>query len=278
MDHRWDDSNRQDHAARGEHERYGARRIEDDPDVERRDRLREAERLASINQSPWSIGVSHWDQRDLYTRNNRIDEEGYGRGPSMHPERGSYAYPRQARNPGHPVQQRPEYEASLHEREAWPWLNYHDVKDHPSFAHLSHEEKHGIWTRLKDGVAGLLHVGSHASHGKAAPKNAARPDARLMEDVSDALTYRHRGHRARRRGHPRRNRDRPSIQAHRRGGLRGRPWCARRPQPAHDPEGRPHRRERRVRAPARNARHLKGSPRTLVDGAKAWTTHRSRAA
>lgn len=185
MDHRWDQSKRQDRATRGESERYGTARIPEDPDVLRRDRLREMERIRRINQSPWSIGVSHWNQRDLYTRNASTDAEGYGRGPAMHPTEGSYAYPREAHFEGHPDIVNG---ATLHEREAWPWLNYTSAKDDPYFAHLDHHEdepgpRHdSFWEKLKGGVAELLHVGK-------APKNATRPDARVHEDVCDALTY-----------------------------------------------------------------------------------------
>ncbi len=47
-----------------------------------------------VNRSPWEIGASHWNQRDLYTQNARTDDGGYGLGPAVHPEEGSYAYPR----------------------------------------------------------------------------------------------------------------------------------------------------------------------------------------
>lgn len=49
---------------------------------------------AIVNKSPWEIGASHWDQRDLYTQNARTDDGGYGLGPAIHPEEGSYAYHR----------------------------------------------------------------------------------------------------------------------------------------------------------------------------------------
>lgn len=178
MDHRWDDATWQDRASRGERERFRESRISRDPDVERRDQLREEERRASINQSPWSIGVSYWDQRDTYTRNSRIDERGYARGPSQHPEQGSYAYPRHAHHAD--ATDRPSH-ASLHEREAWPWLNYRSPDEDPYFAHLQHHEERGLWDRLKE----TLHVGQ----GKG-PKNAERSDARIHDDVADALTYR----------------------------------------------------------------------------------------
>lgn len=182
MDHRWDQSTRQGR------EQYGTSRVEHDPDVERRDRIREIERLQRINQSPWMIGVSHWNQRDLYTRNSRIDDEGYGQGPAMHPERGSYAYPRELRMEEPLAQEK--NGVSLPEREAWPWLNYTSPKEDPYFAHLDrgNDDQGGrrhdsFWEKLKGGVAEMLHVGQ-------APKNAGRADARIREDVCDALTYR----------------------------------------------------------------------------------------
>ncbi|MBX3233790.1 MAG: BON domain-containing protein [Labilithrix sp.] len=169
---------------RTERERYATPRIEHDPDVERRDRIREIERLRSINQSPWAIGVSHWNQRDLYTRNSRIDEEGYGRGPALHPEDGSYAYHRDFRHDEHDRQEHDENGPTLHEREAWPWLNYTSPKEDPYFAHLDHDRRRdSFWQRLKGGALELLHAGK-------APKNAVRADARILEDVNDALTYR----------------------------------------------------------------------------------------
>jgi hypothetical protein len=176
MDHRWDDSTWQDRAARGERERFATSRIVRDPDVERRDRLREEERRAAINQSPWAIGLAYYDQRDTYTRNARIDGEGYGRGPSVHPEEGSYAYPRDAHH-AHGSHHRGD--ANVHEREAWPWLNYKSPDDDPYFSHLHHHGREGsLWQRLKARLSGK------------GPRNAVRPDERIMEDVSDALTYR----------------------------------------------------------------------------------------
>jgi len=168
-----------------ERERYASPRIEHDPDVDRRDRIREIERLRSINQSPWAIGVSHWNQRDLYTRNSRIDEDGYGRGPDVHPEQGSYAYHRDFSQ--HDVEAPQSQRATIHERQAWPWLNYHSAKDDPTFAHLDHARHFSFWEKLKGGVADLLHVGEQAGKGT---NNAARPDGRVLEDVNDALTYR----------------------------------------------------------------------------------------
>jgi hypothetical protein len=188
MDHRWDESTWQDRASRGERERYSTSRIARDPDVERRDQLLAAERQRSLNQSPWAIGEAWHDQRDLYTRNASIDSDGYGRGPSIHPEEGSYAYQREihpetiALHASH---------ASIHEREAWPWLNYKDPEEDPYFAHLhehEHEHRHegGLWKRLTDLVSNTLHAGS-------APRQAVAPelsDGRLLFDVETALIRR----------------------------------------------------------------------------------------
>ncbi len=71
-----------------------------------------------MHKSPWEIGAAHWDQRDLYTRNARNDDAGYARGPSMHPDVGSYAYQRDVP----PVS--PLGGPSVVQREADPWLNY----------------------------------------------------------------------------------------------------------------------------------------------------------
>ncbi|MCW5837720.1 MAG: BON domain-containing protein [Labilithrix sp.] len=181
MDHRWDEATWQDRAARRERERFGARRIERDPDVERRDRQRLAERMREVNQSPWAIGLAWYDQRDMYTRNAEIDERGYGCGPSVHPEEGSFAYHREP-HPG--VITVDASHASLPEKEAWPWLVYKDPESDPYFAHL-HAHEHprpSVWQRLKAGVASALHVGPRAE--------GERTDTRILDDVYDALRER----------------------------------------------------------------------------------------
>ena len=174
MDHRWDEGTWQDRASRGERERFGTRRIAHDPDVERRDRLREEERRQAMNQSPWAIGQAFYDQRDLYTRNASIGSEGYGRGPSRHPEEGSYAYRRPRSVPPEPWSG----QATLHEREAWPLLNYRASERDPYFSHLHPTSGGSVWQRLKDKLTGK------------SPKNWSRADAQIKDDVSDALTYR----------------------------------------------------------------------------------------
>lgn len=181
MDHRWDDRIRQDREARAERERFGASRIERDENVERRDRLVREEPSASkdrarpVNYSPWEIGARHWNQRDLYTRDARIEDSGYGRGPAVHPEVGSYAYHRDE-EAGPPSSRRfGDDGPNIYEREAWPMLNYVDTRPH--------EEHHeGIWSRVKH----ALHIGGH--HGKG-PKNWNRSPLRIREDVCEALAY-----------------------------------------------------------------------------------------
>lgn len=181
MNHGWDDSTRKDRAVRAERERFGRSSIEPDPDVERRDRMREDERRRLRNQSPWSIGEARYDQRDLYTRNASMDEDGYGVGPSYHPEEGSYAYQRDDRHRSITLRVG---DANLYEREAWPWLNYKSPHDDRYFAHLhAHENARSMWQRLKTRIGGALHIGR-------GPKTMERSDARIEEDVSDALTYR----------------------------------------------------------------------------------------
>lgn len=84
-------------------------------------------------QSAWEIGHAFYNQRDLYTRDARIDAAGYGRGPAVHPEEGSYAYHRETRPPELSPLARQMDQAS---REAWPWLNYASPEDDPYFAFL----------------------------------------------------------------------------------------------------------------------------------------------
>jgi hypothetical protein len=90
-------------------------------------------------QSPWEIGHAYYNQRDLYTRDARIDAAGYATGPSFHPEDGSYAYHRPPRAAGAPVPApaiRPPPGTDLFQREAWPWLNYAGPDADPYFAAL----------------------------------------------------------------------------------------------------------------------------------------------
>lgn len=198
MDHRWDDSTLQDRSARDERERFASGRIARDLEVERRDRQLEAEqaqaaqRTCVTDMSPWSIGMSFHDQRDLYTRNASIDEDGYGVGSSHHPDEGSYAYPREF-HPGFFVVR--EGDASLFEREAWPWLNYKSPHDDPYFAHLhAREREHpsALWPRIKASAAELTGWWTRAVHRPAATTSsgAHAPDARIERDVFSALRRR----------------------------------------------------------------------------------------
>lgn len=150
MDHRWDEMLQAEHRRRVEEARFAGRRIEDDPDVDRRDQLAAARNR--VNKSPWEIGASHWDQRDLYTRGNDTDESGYRRGPSVHPAEGSYAYHRD--EPPPPSMRYRDGGPSVYEREAWPWLNYDRMQS-------------------------------------AGPKGWRRADDVIREDVCEALAYQH---------------------------------------------------------------------------------------
>jgi hypothetical protein len=174
MDHRWDDRVRQDREARFERDRYGTPRVERDPSVERRDALARARRVPDY--SPWSIGEAHWDQRDLYTRDARTDDAGYGRGPAIHPEVGSYAYHRDEPPPPSRRGGADAGEPSLYEREAWPWLNYHGSG--------SQGAPQPLWQRMKDRLSRV--AGRHTGHG---PKNWARSDERIREDVCEVLEH-----------------------------------------------------------------------------------------
>jgi hypothetical protein len=180
MDHRWDEMLQAEHRRRVEQGRYASQRgPEHDPDVERRDQLEYARRR--VNKSPWEIGASHWDQRDLYTRNNHIDDSGYARGPSVHPDVGSYAYhrddvapPSHRFGPGGP---------NIYEREAWPWLNYERVQPIP--------QDEGLWGRVKheaSRVVGKI-TGHPAEDSATRPKGWRRADEAIREDVCEALAY-----------------------------------------------------------------------------------------
>jgi hypothetical protein len=174
MDHRWDERIRQDREGRAERERYGAPRIERDDSVERRDRRIREERSRAVDFSPWEIGARHWDQRDLYTRDARIEDSGYGRGPAIHPEVGSYAYHRD--EPPPPSSRRASEDLrEVYAREAWPIYRYLD-KEAPA------ERHEGLWARVKD----VLHIGSHRGKG---PKNWSRPSERIREDACEALAF-----------------------------------------------------------------------------------------
>jgi hypothetical protein len=186
MDHRWDDSLRQEHGRRAEQSRFGTRRIERDRDVERRDRLEAARRASGHprgNKSPWEIGAAHWDQRDLYTRNSDVSDSGYGRGPSYHPKEGSYAYHRDVVPPSAPAAPlEPGDEPTLYEREAWPWLHYHE-RMQPLDA------EHGLWGRMKHEASSLFGKLTGHPHVHGLPRGWWRADGAIHDDVCDALAY-----------------------------------------------------------------------------------------
>jgi hypothetical protein len=181
MDHRWDDMLHGDRRRRAEESRYGTSTIERDEDVERRDQLALARSRARLNKSPWEIGAAHWDQRDLYTRNSRVDDAGYGRGPSIHPEEGSYAYhrddivPESVRLGGEGP--------NLYEREAWPWLNYERVQPIPD------DEGSGVWGRVKHEASRVVGAITGHPHVHKGPKGWRRADDAIREDVCEALAY-----------------------------------------------------------------------------------------
>ncbi len=185
MDHHWDEAQKQlSGAGRIERERYATAAkttnvVEDDPEVVRLDRLHETARQRMKNMSPWEIGAVFYDQRDLYTRNGEVDERGYGLGPERHPDEGSYAYVRPAKrvedlsNAGEDDDDDEDTTPTIQQREAWPWLNYHDMAHDPFFAKLSEPS---LWDRIKE----TLHIG-HVE-----PKTL-RSDAHIIEDIDRAM-------------------------------------------------------------------------------------------
>lgn len=182
MDHRWDQALRDERASRAERERLGGARLERDLDVERRDRLRATERRRNL--SPWEIGASHWDQRDLYTRNGRVDAGGYARGPALHPEQGSYAYPRA--DALRRALERREPPSDLHreyERAAWPMAEY-DLE--------AATEPRATERTRRGGRLGGLAAALRALFGRERrrPEVATAEDESIRADVRLALTYR----------------------------------------------------------------------------------------
>lgn len=177
MDHRWDASTWADRRGRAEHERYGARGVERDPDVERRDRIRAEERSPAFNQSPWAIGAAHHDQRDLYTRNASMGADGYGLGPAFHPSEGSYAYPRDSAPMAAAL---PESDATVHEREAWPWLNYKHASEAPNLERVrGAAQPESLFRRVKARIRRAL-----------VPRRRGPHDDRIRRDVELALAFR----------------------------------------------------------------------------------------
>lgn len=181
MDHGWDEALRQEHRRRAEQDRYDPQPIERDRDVERRDRLASTR---PTNQSPWEIGAAHWDQRDLYTRNSRVDDEGYGRGPSYHPEEGSYAYHRDVFPPERPSPQlHPNDEPTFYERQAWPWLNYYADRAQPL------DDERRLWLKVRQRAAALVAKLGRHPHVHRGSNDRQRPDDAIREDVCEALAY-----------------------------------------------------------------------------------------
>jgi hypothetical protein len=192
MDHRWDESIRGEHEARIERERFEG--ATERPVAEREERVRRAS-VRRAPMSPWEIGRAHYDQRDLYTKSSRIDDDGYGVGPRFHPEEGSYAYPRP------PGEAEPEHAPrDLYEREAWPWRNYDLDEARRARAASGHEREHeheheheheeeGFWERISDKIVTAL-VGDppEAQIFERGPKDWRRPDARVHDDVCVALS------------------------------------------------------------------------------------------
>jgi hypothetical protein len=158
------------------------------------------------NSSPWAIGMSHYDQRDLYTTNASTDDDGYGCGPSYHPEEGSYAYHREF-HPGTIMLRLSN--ANLYEREAWPWLNYSATD--PYFVHIyarhdDHAPRSQDRNRESPARRGLRAIKARASslasrivrifrtrpqqQKPSEPLPPPRTDAQLRYDVERALLRR----------------------------------------------------------------------------------------
>lgn len=180
MNHRWDEMLQAEHRRRLEESRFAKRGVEGDPDVERRDQLARARPRPST--SPWDIGASHWDQRDLYTRNSRTDDAGYGVGPRIHPDIGSYAYERDATPPESTRVVRPaDDEPTRYEREANPWLNYYD-----RLQPILSDDERGLWGRVKHEareVYGKLTGHPQVHHRD--PVGWQRADAAIHSDVCE---------------------------------------------------------------------------------------------
>ncbi|MCL2723529.1 MAG: BON domain-containing protein [Polyangiaceae bacterium] len=189
MDHQWDEDVWRERAAREERERYGVQVVPYDPDVARRDR--HAWQRRPRNMSPWEIGASHYDQRDLYTRNARVDEGGYGQGPNTHPEEGSYAYVRSERSyvkdaPNMADESpfgRTEHGPNLYEREAWPWLSYNHQDDGLSDG-VIYERVWKIFMCRRDLDASDIEVHVEDAEVTLTGTVPDRPSKRLAEDLA----------------------------------------------------------------------------------------------
>lgn len=171
MDHRWDDRLHGERIAREERELYHGSRVPDDEDVD----VRERTRPRTAGASPWSIGAAHWDQRDLYTRDGRVDDAGYARGPAMHPEIGSYAYGREDASEHEQTSSAPS-RADIYEHEAWPWLNYEHAM------HAGRAAHEGLRDRIEQWFARVT------GRPRARAANVeARPDEEIHESARRAL-------------------------------------------------------------------------------------------
>jgi hypothetical protein len=178
MDHRWDQMLQAEHRRRAEDARFAKDAVEHDAEVERRDQLELARARARVNRSPWEIGASHWDQRDLYTTSSDVADTGYARGPSEHPDVGSYAY---LRDYVVPASVDGDAGPSLYEREAWPWLNYERVQAIPD------DEGSGMWGRMKHEASRVVGALTGHPHAHKGPKGWRRADDAIREDVCEAL-------------------------------------------------------------------------------------------
>jgi len=118
--------------------------------------------------TPWEIGRAHWNQRDLYTKNASIEDDGYGAGPRIHPQEGSFAYTREPHFDKKPAPA----PKDLYAREAWPWLNYKERTRRPT---------EGFFTRLVDRVVSAF-VGRS--------RDAQIADEKLTADVRGCLAAR----------------------------------------------------------------------------------------
>lgn len=156
---------------------------------------------AKKNRSPWEIGAAHYDQRDLYTRNARIDDRGYGRGPSEHPEEGSYAYlrtswqeeldPERAEIRGW----RAHHGHETYAREAWPWLRY-EAEEGESTKRSGDRRRSGFLPSLPGFLRALKtrfldRRATRTARRRRERQNAERSDAILRRDVYEKIWRRH---------------------------------------------------------------------------------------
>jgi hypothetical protein len=139
-------------------------------------------------QSPWEIGHAYYNQRDLYTRDARIDAAGYGRGPAIHPEEGSYAYHRETRPRDDEKMAPLAKRIDLQSREAWPWLNYAGPDDDPYFAFLRPAHRRSIVERLRAAAKRLVSSGGRERSEARARRTRRDADKKLYRNVRLALS------------------------------------------------------------------------------------------